>query len=661
MENLTLIKPEKVQNIINKFCYTIGMIPTSYKMSLTYEEQILAIGHYLEETVIPALNNNAEAVAELQSLFIQLKDYVENYFDNLDVQKEINNKLDTMAASGELQEIIISYLNINGLLCFNTLNDLKNAVNLINGSFVKTYGLNLYNDGLGYFYKIRNITNTDVIDDITIIALNDENLVAELIPTHIINVKYFGAKGDGETDDIDAIKNAISYAKEKNIFNVYIPTGTYIVSNQIKMFSNLNLFGDGENTIIKALNFSNQNDYKSMIVLENMPMNDNGNNVKNISIKNIKLDNNGLAYAGHDGLIQFRGVRNAIIENIYEIVNGENCWGIILFSANHNVKIDNVKIDNTSNDNSLGGCLWVRSGLSATTEDTKTKNIFVTNSSFTSTAKDELVVVADGVDGGWTECEINNITLEGKAINTLPNYLLILNTVTENGYIKVDIDNINIKGNCSSYAILCSAYNSDKIDFTANNLNITMNLGGGIYGGYLHNKAFNNCNIKISQAEKRACLGALLSNSYANATCEGCQIKNCFIDSGDSNCCEDCSNISDSILKTSGKGIHSYGNQKFMIVNNEIYADVNAIHLQNNGNQGAHDTLIMGNYMQRLNNTDNSGSIAINVPYIRDSRSFANRYLLKTGSSTGTSYGYNYYDNSSNSSNYINTDDQTTV
>lgn len=115
MENLTLIKPEKVQNIINKFCYTIGMIPTSYKMSLTYEEQILAIGHYLEETVIPALNNNAEAVAELQSLFIQLKDYVENYFGNLDIQNEINNKLDQMAQDGTLAEIINQELltNIN--------------------------------------------------------------------------------------------------------------------------------------------------------------------------------------------------------------------------------------------------------------------------------------------------------------------------------------------------------------------------------------------------------------------------------------------------------------------------------------------------------------------------------------------------------------------
>ena len=63
MENLEMIKPKRIQNIINKFCYTIGMIPTSYKMSLTYEEQIIAIGHYLETTVYPAINNNAEALA----------------------------------------------------------------------------------------------------------------------------------------------------------------------------------------------------------------------------------------------------------------------------------------------------------------------------------------------------------------------------------------------------------------------------------------------------------------------------------------------------------------------------------------------------------------------------------------------------------------------
>ena len=183
MENLNLIKPLGVQNIINKFCFTIGMIPSSYKISLSYEEQILAIGQYLEETVIPALNNNAEAVAELQTLFVQLKDYVENYFDNLDVQNEINNKLDKMAQDGTLAEIIAQYVNVQSVLAFNNITELKNANNLINGSICKTLGYNNYKDGKGHFYKIREYTTSDNIDEINIIKLNNyNNLIAELIP-----------------------------------------------------------------------------------------------------------------------------------------------------------------------------------------------------------------------------------------------------------------------------------------------------------------------------------------------------------------------------------------------------------------------------------------------------------------------------------------------
>ena len=106
MSDLNLIKPKYVQNIINKFCVCIGMIPTSYKEALTYEKQILGIGNYLENVVYPAINNNAEALAELQNLFIELKDYVDNYFDNLDVQEEINNKLDQMVTDGTLAEVI---------------------------------------------------------------------------------------------------------------------------------------------------------------------------------------------------------------------------------------------------------------------------------------------------------------------------------------------------------------------------------------------------------------------------------------------------------------------------------------------------------------------------------------------------------------------------
>lgn len=48
--------------------------------------------------------------ADLKDAWEQLHDYVENYFDNLDVQQEINNKLDQMAEDGSLQLVLAPLL-----------------------------------------------------------------------------------------------------------------------------------------------------------------------------------------------------------------------------------------------------------------------------------------------------------------------------------------------------------------------------------------------------------------------------------------------------------------------------------------------------------------------------------------------------------------------
>lgn len=200
MADLKLIKPLGIQNIINKFCFTIGMIPTSYKLSLTYEEQILAIGQYLEETVIPALNNNAEAVRELQTLFVQLKDYVENYFDDLNIQEEINIKLNEMAQDGTLTDIITQYVELKSVLAFDNVENMKNATNLINGSIVRTLGYSSYKDGLGSFYRIRTITSSDIIDNVNIIALlNSETLIAEKVISQ--KIKYVNTVEDLKNTD----------------------------------------------------------------------------------------------------------------------------------------------------------------------------------------------------------------------------------------------------------------------------------------------------------------------------------------------------------------------------------------------------------------------------------------------------------------------------
>ena len=175
MKEIEKLKP------FTRFLMTIGEIPSSYLISMTYEEQLLCFCNYLKNTVIPALNNNAEAVVELQN-------FITNYFKNLDVQEEINNKLDEMATDGTLEEIIAAYLNTQAILGFNTVTELKAADNIIDGSIVRTLGNTTYNDGYGAFYKIRTVTSGDVVDEENILSLSVSNtLIAEKIPNATIN------------------------------------------------------------------------------------------------------------------------------------------------------------------------------------------------------------------------------------------------------------------------------------------------------------------------------------------------------------------------------------------------------------------------------------------------------------------------------------------
>ena len=337
MENLEMIKPKRVQNIINKFCYTIGMIPTSYKVSLTYEEQIIAIGHYLEETVIPALNNNAEAVAELQSLFVQLKDYVENYFDNLDVQNEINNKLDKMAQDGTLEHIIASYLQTQKI--YNTTDEMiADASNLVNGLSVQTLGYHVLNDEGGAFFKI---TNTPSATEFQINLGN--NLYATLIINeNTLNVKQFGAYGDNTHDDTQAFKNAISFINNKYM-NLYINKGEYILSEPLYIdWQNSNFWHtfDGSYSIKGAgiyetiLKFSSSN---GLHINRNQ-------NILSIEISNFSIENTSynpleepvitttpddskgigllLKHIGYTGFVSRIGVRG-----FYIGIASRNCYG----------------------------------------------------------------------------------------------------------------------------------------------------------------------------------------------------------------------------------------------------------------------------------------------------------------------------------------------
>lgn len=111
MNNNPTITPQVVASPFKNFCMSVGAIPSSYQDSLDYYETLLWLIKFLDETVIPAVTTNGNAVAELQTFYLQLQTYVNDYFKNLDVQEEINNKLDNMAIDGSLTALIKDYVD----------------------------------------------------------------------------------------------------------------------------------------------------------------------------------------------------------------------------------------------------------------------------------------------------------------------------------------------------------------------------------------------------------------------------------------------------------------------------------------------------------------------------------------------------------------------
>ena len=152
------------------------------------EEDFDAITNYeLMSKIIEYLNLNIEKTNKLGDQV----EILTNWFENLDVQDEVDKKIDEMYENGQLQEIITQYLEINGVLAFTNKSSMKSGTNFVSGSIVKTLGDISYTQGDGHFYRVRTIQNTDVVDEDELVALtNFPTLVAEKVPEgHIINLE----------------------------------------------------------------------------------------------------------------------------------------------------------------------------------------------------------------------------------------------------------------------------------------------------------------------------------------------------------------------------------------------------------------------------------------------------------------------------------------
>lgn len=87
------------------------VLPLVYDDSLSYYEVLCKLVAYLNTTIqnVAALGGNVEG---LRDAYTQLQQFVNDYFDNLDVQQEINTKLDNMAETGALTTLIQPFIDI---------------------------------------------------------------------------------------------------------------------------------------------------------------------------------------------------------------------------------------------------------------------------------------------------------------------------------------------------------------------------------------------------------------------------------------------------------------------------------------------------------------------------------------------------------------------
>lgn len=185
---------------------------------------------------------------------------------------------------------------------YNSIDEMRKSETAIVGRPCVTLGYYEPNDGGGSVYIIRSKTNNDTDDGGSIIVLDNGN-VAELIIDGSINVKQFGAKGDGISDDVLPIQKCIDWACMNKIM-VHIPQGIYSISNALHLYQWQHIIGSGRNqTEIKRTTDSIDSKYGvSAIIIFDKTENyvfahTEGQNISNLDMSSDTLIDYGI-YAG---------------------------------------------------------------------------------------------------------------------------------------------------------------------------------------------------------------------------------------------------------------------------------------------------------------------------------------------------------------------------
>ena len=240
--------------------YSQKVIPLAFNESLSYMEQICNLISYIENTLVPAINNNANAIKELQEYVQELKKLLDKLDEKINNVKEelttlINNVNDTLTnAINQLDSKVVEHINASN----EKFNALDTSIESINTN-IDTINTNIdtINTNIGTINTNIGTINTEVG------TINTEvGTMKEQIQTLDSNVTQ-------NTNDITNLKN-LSFNYIKGFHLIKAIAGTYYWPNQngkYRIIYNNNIVAlfptDFRNNVYNTLLFRDYNEYQN--------------------------------------------------------------------------------------------------------------------------------------------------------------------------------------------------------------------------------------------------------------------------------------------------------------------------------------------------------------------------------------------------------------
>jgi hypothetical protein len=212
-----------------------------------------------------------------------------------------------------------------------------------------------------------------------------------------INVKWWGAKGDGVSDDGTAIQSAMNYVSSAGGGIVYFPKGQYKCTSRLLLRNNVNLVGvPGLSTIFIDDTYTGTSE--GWIQNEHYLLGYNDSTADVINIFGMSFEKRTTTTCGSKTIMLLTNIKKANI-NQCKFIHDTNIGTSIsvestlldLYAGWKNVTVENSYFSLTP-DTTAGGCMWVRNRASASDANIA-ENLIINNCTFRKKTHDEIIAI----------------------------------------------------------------------------------------------------------------------------------------------------------------------------------------------------------------------------------------------------------------------------